>query len=93
MEPDGMLFLPTPPSVLWCFSSGKFCLVSDLSLPCCTYPPLSVTTLWGFPIVIRGFLSICSRCEAVPWPGSSVGWSVVPYTKMLQVQFLVRAQT
>ena len=28
-----------------------------------------------------------------PWPGGSVGWSIVPYTKRLQVQFPVRAHT
>ena len=25
----------------------------------------------------------------VPWPGCSVGWSIVPYTKMLQARSLV----
>ena len=29
----------------------------------------------------------------LPWPGGSVGWSTILYTKMLQVWFLVRAQT
>lgn len=59
------LFLPTPLSMLWCFSRGKFCFMSELSLPCCSYFfSLFATTLQGFQIVIRGFLSTRLRYEA-----------------------------
>lgn len=59
------LFLPTPLSMLWCFSRGKFCFMSELSLPCCSYFfSLFATTFQGFQIVIRGFLSTRLRYEA-----------------------------
>ena len=32
-------------------------------------------------------------CVSVPWPGSSVGWSVVPYTKRWEIWSLVRTHT
>lgn len=58
-----ILFLPMPLSMLWCSSSGKFFLMSDLRLPCCTFFSLFVTTLQDFQIVIRGFHSTGSQCE------------------------------
>ena len=41
----------------------------------------------------EGFTGSRSNGKKVTWLGGSVGWSVVPYTKRLWVQFPVRAHT
>ena len=44
------------------------------------------SAFFGWYIIL--YIKIC-----ISWPGGSVDWSVIPYTKRLQVWFLVREHT
>ena len=64
----------------------------------------SLFTVFYSPALVVGHLALSRSIQSslkgwvvlkmtneVPWPGDSVGWSVIPHTKRLQVPPLVRA--